>query len=218
VVDARHILQRLEDTREAAEQVAFADQIVLNKTELLDAAALAGVEQRLRRLNPLAPIHRAQRAQVPLDRILGRGGFDLQRIVELEPHFLHAGDAAHEHVHDEHCGHLHEAAHDHVRAAGIASVSLELREPVDEAAFGAWLQDLVARQGAQILRLKGIVNVQGHQRRLVVQGVHMLLEGEPQRPWGAQEARSTRLVFIGRDLDARALQAGLQRCAATASR
>jgi G3E family GTPase len=220
VVDAAHILLRLQDSREAAEQVAFADQIVLNKTELLDEPALAAVERQLRQLNPLAPIHRAQRGRVPLDRILGRGGFDLQRIVDLEPQFLPAAHEEHEHVHDEHCGHGHdhdhEQQHDHVREAGIASVSLELRAPVDEAAFGAWLQDLVAREGERILRLKGIVNVQGHERRLVVQGVHMLLEGEPQRPWGPQEARSTRLVFIGRGLDAAALQAGLQACAAVA--
>jgi G3E family GTPase len=213
VVDARHILRRLDDTREAAEQVAFADQIVLNKTDLLDAATLDGVERRLRQLNPLAPIHRARRAQVPLDRILGRGGFDLQRIVALEPRLLAAAEAPPGHVHDEHCGHLHGPGPDHVREAGIASVSLELSEPVDAAAFNAWLQDVVARQGAQILRLKGIVNVRGQERRLVVQGVHMLLEGEPQRPWGAQETRSTRLVFIGRGLDAGALQAGLRRCA-----
>jgi G3E family GTPase len=213
VVDARHILGRLDDTREAAEQVAFADQIVLNKADLLDAAALDGVERRLRQLNPLAPIHRARRAQVPLDRILGRGGFDLQRIVALEPQFLPAAEAPAGHVHDEHCGHLHGPGPDHVREAGIASASLELSEPVDAAVFSAWLQEVVARQGAQILRLKGIVNVRGQERRLVVQGVHMLLEGEPQRPWGAQETRSTRLVFIGRGLDAGALQAGLRRCA-----
>jgi G3E family GTPase len=217
VVDARHILQRLDDTREAAEQVAFADQIVLNKTDLVDADALAEVERRLRRLNPLAPIHRAQRSKVPLQEILGRGGFDLQRIVALEPQFLQAHADGDGHVHDEHCGHEHDrghAHHDHVADAGIASVSLEMREQVDEAAFAAWLQDVVATQGAQILRLKGIVNVQGQERRLVVQGVHMLLEGEPQRPWGAHEPRTTRLVFIGRELDAGALQAGLRGCAA----
>ena len=219
VVDARHILQRLADTREAAEQVAFADQIVLNKTDLVDGATLEHVEARLRRLNPLAPVHRAQRSRVPLDAVLGRGGFDLDRIVALEPHFLHGhqDDHHHEHddghVHDEHCGHLHAPAHDHVAEAGISSVSLELHEAVDEAAFSAWLREVVARDGPGILRLKGIVDVQGHERRLVVQGVHMLLEGEPQRPWRAGEKRSTRLVFIGRGLDARALQDGLRRCA-----
>lgn len=214
IVDARHIMMRLDDTPEAAEQVAFADQVVLNKTDLVDSQALAEVEQRLRRLNPLAPIHRAERARVPLADILARGGFDLDRIVALEPHFLH--DESPEHVHDEHCGHGHDAheAHDHVREAGIASVCLDLEQPVDGAAFTAWLQDVVARDGPRILRLKGIVDVQGEPRRLVVQGVHMLLEGEPQRAWRAGEARMTRLVFIGRELDAPALRAGLQGCIA----
>lgn len=208
VVDARHILLRLEDAREAAEQVAFADQIVLNKTDLVDAVMLAVVERRLRRLNPLAPIHLAQRACVPLDAILGRGGFDLDRIMTLEPHFLNA------HVHDEHCGHLGEHGHDHVAEAGIASVCLDLQQPVDGAAFAGWLKEVLACDGSRILRLKGIVNVQGEPRRLVVQGVHMLLEGELQRPWGAHEGRATRLVFIGRELDAAALRQGLWRCIA----
>src|SRR5580692_7924579 len=82
VVDAKHVLARLDDSREAREQIAFADQIVLNKTDL------ATVEARLRRLNPLAPIHRAQRSNVALAAILGRGGFDLERILDLEPEFL----------------------------------------------------------------------------------------------------------------------------------
>ncbi|MDR1968072.1 MAG: GTP-binding protein [Burkholderiaceae bacterium] len=213
VVDARHILPRLADTREAAGQIAFADQIVLNKTDLASNAELDAVERTLRRIQPLAPIHRAQRADVPLSLILGRGGFDLERIVALEPHFLHAHAPHCEdpgHVHDEHCGHVH----DHIAEAGITSLCLDLHEPVDGAAFSAWLQDVVARDGPDILRLKGIVDVRGEPCRLVVQGVHMLLEGEPQRPWLPQEPRWTRLVFIGRALDAQALRAGLRRCVA----
>ena len=107
VVDAKHVQLRLADSREALEQIAFADQIVLNKTDLVSEDELREVEARLRRLNPLAPIHRAQRSNVPLDTILGRGGFDLERIVALEPEFLNPahGDAGH--VHDEHCGHDH---------------------------------------------------------------------------------------------------------------
>jgi G3E family GTPase len=211
VVDARHLPQRLADTREAAEQVAFADQIVLNKTDLVDPQALEDVERRLRRLNPLAPIHRARRSQVPLAAILDRGGFDLDRILALEPEFLH-GHGQEEHVHDEHCDHGH--VHDHVAEAGIASVCFDLDEPVDGPAFVAWLRDVVAREGPRILRLKGIVDVQGDPCRWVVQGVHMLLEGEPQRPWGERETRSTRLVFIGHDLDAAALRQGLWSCIA----
>ena len=219
VVDARHLPLRLADTREAAEQVAFADQIVLNKTDLVDAQALEEVERRLRRLNPLAPIHRAQRSQVPLAAILDRGGFDLDRILGLEPEFLHGPCSEEGHVHDAHCGHGHDHghAHDHVAEAGIASVCLDLHEAVDGEAFSAWLRDVVAREGPRILRLKGIVDVRGEPRRLVVQGVHMLLEGEPQRPWAPGEARSTRLVFIGRELDGEALREGLRRCAAPRS-
>lgn len=217
VVDARHFAQQLAGTREAADQVAFADLIVLNKVDLVDEPALEAVERRLRLLNPLASIRHATRSAVPLEAVLSRGGFDLRRIVALEPEFLQAaGDGCDEpgHGHDGHCAHAHGAAHDHVAEAGIASVCLELRRPVDEAAFSAWLQGVVARDGARILRLKGIVDVHGEPRRLVVQGIHTLLEGEPQRPWGVHEARATRLVFIGRGLDSASLREGLQGCVA----
>ena len=211
VVDAAHIGRRLDDSREAAEQIAFADQIVLNKIELVDQDQLLAIEARLRRLNPLAPIHRTQRARIALEDILERGGFDLERIVSLEPQFLAATappDLAH--VHDEHCGHGHDHVHDH----GISSVSLSSHWPMDSASLSRWLQALVAAQGQDILRLKGIIDVQGEPRQMVVQGVHMLLEGDLQRPWRPAEPRSSRLVFIGRRLDAALLQAGLDGCAA----
>ncbi len=217
VVDACHIQLRLDDSREAAEQVAFADQIVLNKTDLVDESMLIEVERRLRRLNPLAPIHRARRAHVPLEAILGRGGFALDRIVALDPHFLQEHSHKREepgHVHDEHCNHLHEHTQDHIAEAGITSVCLDLGKPVDGLVFTSWLKELVARDGPRILRLKGIVNVQDEPNRFVVQGVHMLLEGELQRPWGVHEIRTTRLVFIGRDLDAAVIRQGLWNCIA----
>ena len=214
VVDACHIGMRLDDSREAAEQVALADQIVLNKTDLVGARELPPIEARLRRINPLAPIHRAQRAQLPLDAILGRGGFDLGRIASLEPRFPGAtepDDAGH--VHDEHCGHdgpVHEHRHD----GAIASVSLICARPLERAALIGWLEALVAAQGRDILRLKGIMDLQGEPQRFVVQGIHMLLEGELQRAWKPDEARGSRLVLIGRKLDAHALQAAFERCAA----
>src|ERR1700744_2416665 len=88
VVDAKHLPLRLADSKEAAEQIAFADQIILNKTDLVSEAELAEVERAIRTLNPLAPIHRAQRSNVPLQTILGRGSFDLGRIEDLQPDFL----------------------------------------------------------------------------------------------------------------------------------
>ena len=209
LVDARHITGQLADSREAAEQVAFADQIVLNKTDLATESELQAVERQLRRLNPLAPIQRAWRAGVALHTVLGCGGFDLDRIVALERGHEHEQEPEHEHghVHDEHCGHA-----DHIHSSGIRSVSLTSKRPMDGARVQAWLAHLVATQGADILRAKGIIDVAGDERRMVFQAVHMILEGDCQRPWRDGEVRSSRLVFIGRHLDAAALRRGFEAC------
>ena len=216
VVDAKHIGMRLDDSKEAAEQIAFADQIVLNKTDLVDEAELKAVESRIRRLNPLAPIHRAERSNVDLETVLARGGFDLNRIVALEPEFLHPkhGDAGH--VHDEHCEHEHdhEDERDHVRDAGIMSVSLKLEKPIDRRKIARWLTRLTKERGPDILRAKGIIDVKDNPRRLVFQAVHMILEGDLQREWRPDEKRYSRMVFIGRNLDPVELRAGFESCIA----
>jgi G3E family GTPase len=219
VVDAKHILPRLADSREAAEQIAFADQIVLNKTELVTDKELHEIERRLRKLNPLAPIHRAQRSNVALDKVLGRGGFDIDRIVSLEPDFLEPSHGEAGHVHDEHCEHDHNdhRAHDHEHDAGIGSISLTSHSPMDGGKISDWLAYVVQSQGQDILRAKGIIDVKGESRRLVFQAVHMLLEGDLQRPWKPDEPRYSRLVFIGRNLDQNALQIGFESCAAKTS-
>jgi G3E family GTPase len=217
VVDAKHVLDRLADSREAREQIAFADQIVLNKTDLVSEGELGALEARLRRLNPLAPIHRAERSNVPLDAILGRGGFDLDRILELEPEFLNPAHGEPGHVHDEDCDHDHDHGHthhDHVHDDDIKGVALTLDAPVNGAAVSRWLSELLAVQGPDILRAKGIVNVKGEDRRLVFQAVHMILEGDLQRPWRDDETRRSRMVFIGRNLDEAALRAGFEACVA----
>jgi G3E family GTPase len=233
LVDAKHLPLRLKDSKEAAEQIAFADQIILNKTDLVSEAELAQVEAAIRRINPLAPIHRAQRANVPLDAILNRGGFDLERIVSLEPAFLnpahgehcghdhdHHDHHDHGHVHDEHCGHdHHDQGHDHaelapIHDAGIRGISLTLEKPIDGRRVTQWLDNLLQSQGPDILRAKGIIDVQGEDRRLVFQAVHMILEGDLQRPWKDGEHRYSRMVFIGRNLDEAALRAGFEACAA----
>ncbi len=218
VVDAKHVLLRLADSREAREQVAFADQIVLNKTDLVDEASLAEVERRLRRLNPLAPIHRAERSGVDLSLILERGGFDLERILDLEPEFLNPAHGEAGHVHDDHCGHDH---HDHDSPDGhahedqdISGVSLTSERPLDGQKVTQWLNALLQRQGPDILRAKGILDVKGEDRRLVFQAVHMIMEGDLQRPWKAGERRYSRMVFIGRNLDKVGLELGLRGCEA----
>jgi G3E family GTPase len=240
VVDAKHILLRLGDSKEAVEQIAFADQIVLNKTDLVSEDDLRHVEARIRRINPLAPIHRAQRSNVPLEAIIGKHSFDLERITELEPEFLnpahgeaghvhdehcghdhhhHGHDHGHDHghVHDEHCGHDHHHGHDHksdIHDDGVKGISLTLNTPVDGQKITVWLNDLLARRGPDILRAKGIIDVKGEERRLVFQAVHMILEGDFQRPWTDKDNRYSRMVFIGRDLDEAELKAGFEATAA----
>jgi G3E family GTPase len=226
VVDAKHLPLRLADSKEAVEQIAFADQIILNKTDLVSEADLAAVEAQIRRLNPLAPIHRAQRSNVPLEAILGRGGFDLARITELQPEFLNPAHGEPGHVHDEHCEHDHDHdhhhhdhhdhdhAHDHVAEAGIRGVSLTLDRPIDGQRVTQWLNNILQAQGPDILRAKGILDVAGEDRRLVFQAVHMILEGDFQREWREGEPRFSRLVFIGRNLDEAALRTGFEACAA----
>ncbi|MFC3675177.1 CobW family GTP-binding protein [Ferrovibrio xuzhouensis] len=238
VVDARHLPARLKDSREAEEQIAFADVIVLNKTDLVSPAELADVEARIRAVNKFAPIHRAARCDVALDKILDRGAFDLDRIVSLEPDFLKKTPAHGEpgHVHDEHCGHDHHDHHhhhdhnpahgepghvhdehcgrDHEHDATVKSVSLTATVPIDARKFDAWIGELLATQGQNILRSKGILDFKGSDKRFVFQAVHMIKDGDFQRPWRDGEPHVSKLVFIGRELDAAALQQGFNACRA----
>ncbi|HEY0651411.1 GTP-binding protein [Phenylobacterium sp.] len=228
VVDAKHLPLRLKDSREAAEQIAFADQIILNKTDLVSEAELAEVERAIRTLNPLAPIRRAERSNVPLDTILGRHAFDLARVTELQPDFLNPPHGAAGHVHDDHCDHDHHDhdhhghdhdhdhghIHDHVAESGISSISLTSERPIDGARVTAWLNNVLQTQGVDILRAKGILDVKGEDRRLVFQAVHMILEGDFQGPWRDGDNRYSRLVFIGRNLNEAALKAGFENCIA----
>ena len=244
LVDAKHVMARLDDSKEAREQVAFADRIILNKTDLASEAELTAVEQRLRKLNPLAPITRAERANVPLDQVLGLHGFDLERILDINPEFANPAHGEAGHVHDEHCGHdhhhhdhdghdhdghdhdhhghdHHDHGHDHSHGArghahedDIKGISVSVDGPLNGQKFTAWLDRLLGEQGQNILRAKGIINVEGEERRLVFQAVHMILEGDLQREWGANERRWSRAVFIGRDLDEAAIRAGFESCAA----
>jgi G3E family GTPase len=221
VVDAKHVNLRLADSREAAEQIAFADQIILNKTDLVTAAELADVERMIRRLNPLAPIHRAERSNVPLDLVLGRGSFDLARIEQIEPDFLNPAHGEPGHEHDEDCDHDHHGhdhdRHDHghdIEASGIRGVSLTVRKPLNGNRVTAWLNEVLQVQGPDILRAKGILDVAGEDRRLVFQAVHMILEGDFQGLWRDGADRYSRLVFIGRNLDEAQLRAGFEGCVA----
>ncbi len=213
VVDAKHVAQQLEANEEAAEQVAFADVILLNKTDLVSKDELAAVERQIRALNASARLHRMTRGDIPLDAILDVGAFDLERVAEIDPHFLPDHDcddtcAHHDHAHD------HSHAHDHVGAAGITSVALSTEAPIDPQKLLPWLNELTQARGRDILRLKGIFAFADEQKRCVVHGVNMIDEGDTQREWRDGEPRASRLVFIGRNLDRAELERAFAACAA----
>ena len=214
VADAKWLSERLKDAPEAKNQIAFADVIVLNKTDLVSKPELAEVEARIRAINPYATLHRTERCQVALKDVLERGAFDLERILDIEPDFLNdGGHDHHDHHHHDH-GHDHDHSHDHAHGLkhyhdeDMQSLSLRTDQPVDPTKFMPWLQDLVAKDGEKILRSKGILAFKDDDDRYVFQGVHMMLEGDHQRKWKAGEARESRLVFIGRELPEQAIRDG----------
>ena len=217
VADAKWLSDRLKDAPEAKNQIAFADVIVLNKTDLVTKPELAEVEARIRAINPYATLHRTERAQVKLSDVLERGAFDLDRILEIEPEFLDDGGHDHDHDHHHHDHHGHDHHHDHGHSHGgmkhyhdedMQSLSLRTDKPIDPTKFMPWLQELVAKDGEKILRSKGILSFKGDDDRYVFQGVHMMLEGDHQRKWKTDEARESRLVFIGRELPEQAIRDG----------
>ena len=217
VADAKHLLTRLDDAPEAEEQIGFADVILLNKTDLVDASQLAEIERRIRAINPHAVIHRTERCAIPLDRVLDRGAFDLERILTLDPDFLDGED--HDHDHHDHDHHDHDHDHDHhhdhnpIHDPSVTSVSLRAG-PLDAKRFFPWIERITQEFGPQILRLKGILAFSDDPDRYVIQGVHMIIEGNHQRLWRDGETRDSRLVFIGRKLDEKLLKAGFEACLA----
>jgi G3E family GTPase len=215
VVDAKHVAQQLESSEEAAEQIAFADVILLNKTDLAPKEELAALERQIKTVNPTARLHRMSRGDIALDAILDIGAFDLDRITEIDPHFLpdHDRDEACA-QHDERDHHHHDHAHDHVAAAGITSVALSTDKPIDPQKLLPWLNQITQERGPDILRLKGIFAFPAEPKRFVVQGVHMIVEGDTQRDWRDDEPRVSRLVFIGRNLDRTELESAFAACAA----
>jgi G3E family GTPase len=338
VVDARHLEQELAASAVAREQIAFADIVLINKIDLVDATALARIEQRVSGINGTAKVLRTRNAEVPLERVLDVGAFDLERVLSRDEDFLQparpfewaglyalvagthelrigAGAAAHDHAHHHDHDHDHEHgtpdAHGHalehvavlllpvgsseggidgqvaaaaqgfeaggavpltadaalpVRAlarltvgahyqvslpqAGqcilfcehapeefglvldgaqliderrygshhhdpeIASIGLQDARPLNPDKVNEWLSYLLQSRGQDILRMKGVLNLKGEARRYVFHGVHMVYDGQLERPWPSDAARHSRLVFIGRHLDRAELEAGLESCIA----
>ena len=215
VADAKWLTERLKDAPEAKNQIAFADVIILNKTDLVAGDDLREVEARIRAINPYAKLHKTVNCAVALEAVLGRNAFDLDRILEIEPEFLHAEDH-HDHGHEHRGGHDRHARHGlkHYHDEDMQSVSLSFEGDIDPEKFMSWLQNYVQTEGTSILRSKGILAFKNEPKRFVFQGVHMLLDGDLQREWKPQEKRLSRLVFIGRNLKKDEITQGFLGCAA----
>ncbi|HEY1309827.1 MAG TPA: GTP-binding protein [Pseudolabrys sp.] len=220
VADAKWLKDRLKDAPEAKNQIAFADVILLNKTDLVTPAELSEIEARIRGINPYARLHRTERAKIDIAEVLGRNAFDLDRILDIEPAFLEKEEA---HGHDHHHDHGHDHGHDHAHHHGglkhyhdedMQSVSIKTDRPLNPDKFFPWVQDLVATEGKDILRCKGILNFKDDPERFVFQGVHMILDGDHQRKWRDGETRDSRIVFIGRHLPEEKIRKGFESCIA----
>jgi G3E family GTPase len=230
VADAKWLAARLKDAPEAKNQIAFADVILLNKMDLVSAAEAREVEARIRSINPYARLIKTTKSAVELDEILNKGAFDLDRILEIEPAFLEVDDHDHDHHHHDHdhtgpdCdhpSHKHDHKHDHHHHGGLKhyhdedmqSASFEIPGDVDPEKFMPWINDYVQKEGPQILRSKGILAFKNEPKRFVFQGVHMILDGDLQRDWRADEKRTSKIVFIGKELKKDEIEAGFKACA-----
>jgi G3E family GTPase len=220
VADAKWLNDRLKDAPEVKNQIAFADVIIINKTDLVSERELEEVEGRIRAINPYARLHKTQRCVVPLAEVLGRNAFDLDRILDIEPAFLevehhhHDHDHGHDHAHYDHAHAHHDGGLKHYHDEEMQSLSLRTEAPLDPDKFFPWVQTLVQAEGPNILRCKGILSFKDDPKRFVFQGVHMILDGDHQREWQSDEPRSSRIVFIGRKLPEASIRTGFESCLA----
>ncbi len=228
VVDAKHVWQHFDDN-EVQQQIAFADVILLNKTDLAEPAEIDELEQRIRRMNAVARIVRTQKAVTGIDNVVNVQGFNLQRIQEIDPDLI-PKPKEHHHEHGEHCGpecdHDHESpagkpalrsagfpAGDHHHDESVTSVGIALPGDLNEKKVNKWFAGLLAEKGPDLYRMKGVLSLRGDPNRFIFQGVHMTLDTTVGSAWG-RAPRVNKLIFIGKNLDREALNEGFRACLA----
>jgi G3E family GTPase len=194
VVDAKHAPKQLDEFHEAQEQVGFADRILLSKTDLVSEEDVKKLAERIKRMNPRAPVKHVHFGEAPIGEILDIRGFNLNAILELDPEFL--VDSHHEH-HDE-----------------VASFVFKSDKPFDGDKLEQFLSGMIQVYGPDLLRYKGVLWMKGKPNRVVFQGVHMMMGGDMGKPWAKGEKKSSLLVFIGKNLPKDLFLAGLEQCLA----
>jgi len=231
LVDARHAEQQLDDRQEARRQVGFADQIFLSKTDLVDEAAIEALAHRLRHMNPRAPQQRVHFGEVPIAQVFDLRGFNLNAKLEIDPDFLAAADdhGHHDHDHDHDHDHGHDYSHDHHDHGpgepcnhphhhhhddDVKSFVFRAERPFNPAKLEDFLGSVVQIYGPRMLRYKGVLHMQGTDRKVIFQGVHQLMGSDLGPQWNKDELRQSRMVFIGIDLPREVFQQGLDHCLA----
>jgi G3E family GTPase len=219
VVDARHAMQQLSEHEEAQRQVGFADRILLSKTDLVSAEEVAALSERLMRINPRAPIGKADFGRAPIAEILDIRGFNLNEKLEIDPDFLavEAAEAEHSHECGSDCGHDHDHHHhhDHHHARhtdDIAAFVFKSERPFDSARLDEFLGGLVQVYGPRMLRYKGVLLMAGADRKVLFQGVHQLMGTDIGGKWPEGETRGSKMVFIGKNLPKDIFIRGLEQC------
>lgn len=192
VVDAKHGPQQLNEHHEAQEQVGFADRILMSKTDLVPSEETEALRERLKHMNARAPIKPVHFGEAPIEELLDVGGFNLNAVLEIDPEFLR--DVTHEHDDD------------------VSSFVFRADRPFDQEKLEAFLGGIVQIHGADMLRYKGVLWLKGQDRRAVLQGVHMMMVANFERPWTKKERRESVIVFIGRKLPSHLFEMGLNAC------
>ena len=218
LVDAKHAQQQLNDRQEARRQVGFADQIFISKSELVSAEELDALTHRLKHMNPRAPIQTVHFGEVALSKVLDLKGFNLNAKLDIDPDFLKEDDHGHDHhdhEHGEHCdhpSHKHEHGHHHHHDDDVKSFVYRASKPFSPAKLEDFLGAIVNVYGPRMLRYKGVLNMEGTDRKVIFQGVHQLMGSDLGPLWAPGEERVSKMVFIGIDLPRDILVQGLDQC------
>jgi len=215
LVDAKHADRQLDDRQEARRQVGFADQIFISKTDLVAQDEVDALVQRLKHMNPRAPQRPVHFGEVEISEVFDLRGFNLNAKLDIDPDFLKEEEHGHEHhdhdhdhEHGEHCDHPHHHHHDD----DVKSFVFRSDRAFDPAKLEDFLGAVVNIYGPRMLRYKGVLNMNGTDRKVIFQGVHQLMGSDLGPKWAEGEARTSKMVFIGIDLPKDIFLQGLEQC------
>ena len=218
LVDAKHATTQLNDRQEARRQVGFADQIFISKTDLVEPAEVNALMHRLKHMNPRAPQKAVHFGEVTLGEVFDLRGFNLNAKLDIDPDFLKEDDhAGHNHAEGEHCdhpshNHAPEGGHHHRHDDDVQSFVFKSDRPFDPAKLEDFLSAIVNIYGPRMLRYKGVLNMQGTERKVIFQGVHQLMGSDLGPEWAAGEKRGSKMVFIGIELPRDIFLQGMEQC------